>query len=190
VVAGYRFLRGLKAGSSIRLELMKYAPIGYVACLEGYLRLALKALVDHGDPYVDRICKIENLRFDCHAVLAITKHKVSLGAYVAHMVSLNNLRDINAVFSTILGEDFIEAIKAIDFMFQDDGKKIQLKMPLFADAEFGDLEELFRLRHVFAHEIAPKEKVKPNIIQDCIGAAAAFSISFDTLIQTKIPNET
>src|SRR6266849_309220 len=136
VVAGYRFVLSLKPGNPIRLELMKYAPIGYVACLEGYLRLCLKALIDYGEPYVGRIAEIDGLRFDSRTVLAITKKKVSLGQYVSHVVRLRSLSDFNDIFSLILGEDFIKAVKSIDYFILANGERFQLKMPSFGDAEY------------------------------------------------------
>src|SRR6266403_861589 len=153
VVAGYRFVLGLERGNPFRLELIKYAPIGYVACLEGYLRLCIKAFIDHGEPYVGRITGIDGLRFDSRTVLAIIEKKISLGQYVSHVVSLNSLSDINRIFSVILDEDFISAIKSVDYMILADGKRYQLKMPPFGETEYPALEELFRLRNIFAHEL-------------------------------------
>ena len=168
VVAGYRLVVGLKPRDPIHLELMKYAPIGYVACLEGYLRLCPKALIDYGEPYVGRIEGIDGLRFDCRTVLAITENKVSLGQYVSHVVRLRGLSDINNVFSLILGEDFIKAVRSIDYIILPSGQRLQLKTRPFGDAECRALEELFRLRNIFAHELAPREGVKPNVIRSCI----------------------
>jgi hypothetical protein len=189
VVAGYRLVMGLKPRNPVHLELMKYAPVGYVACLEGYLRLCLKALIDSGEPYVGRIEGIDGLRFDCRTVLAITENKVSLGQYVSHVATLNSLSDINKIFSVILDEDFIKAVKSIDYIILADGKRLQLRTPSFGDSEYPALEELFRLRNIFAHELAPRESVKPNTIRSCISAAASFYMSCDSLFQTKIPGK-
>jgi len=188
VVAGYTFLREAELPDSVRLELIKYAPIGYVACLEGYLRLCLKQLIDSGDPYIDRVSEIEALRFDCRTVLAMTKDKISLGQYVSHVVPLNNVKDISSVFSVILAEDFLTAVKSINYMINEDGTRFALRTPMFDAEDYQALEELFRLRHIFAHELAPREKVKPNVIRDCISAAAAFVTACETLFRTKIPD--
>ena len=41
-------------------------------------------------------------------------------------------------------------------------------------AVFSEVKELFRLRNIYAHELATSEPVKSRKIQNCIGAIAIF----------------
>lgn len=40
-----------KRDPTARAELFKYIPIGLVACIQGYFVLAIKDLIDSGEPY-------------------------------------------------------------------------------------------------------------------------------------------
>ena len=73
-------------------ELIRYFPIALVACIESYFRTTIKELIDSGDPYVNNAGKLaEKLKFDYDIVKAFQGKKISLGEFVSHMVSINNL---------------------------------------------------------------------------------------------------
>lgn len=177
LVQGFRVLQASSLDKPVKAELLKYIPIGYVACIEGYCRLAVKTLIDKGEPYLDRVAKLDELQFKPKTVAAIVANKISLGDYVSHLIPLNNLQDINRVFSVLADEDALTAIKRIDSLPGDDGRQLQFPTPLFADSDVARVQELFRIRHILAHELATKEKFGVRRIQACISAAAGFSLA-------------
>jgi hypothetical protein len=172
VVAGFRFIKNLKTSAPLRAELLKYGPIGYVACLEGYFRLVIKQLIDSGSPYAENAIGFEEIRFGISTVVAITSRKITLGEYIAHLVTLNNLSDINRCFSIVLGRDFLTELKSLNISERPDGKALTIID--LSPTVLADVEELFRLRNIYAHELATSEPVKPRKIEACIGAAAMF----------------
>lgn len=72
VVNAFQFVSKLKTKAPLKKELLKYGPIGYVACIEGYFRLLLKELIDYGSPYSENVSKLEEVKFTAEVVIAIT----------------------------------------------------------------------------------------------------------------------
>ena len=60
-----------KPKSDVRNELLRYFPIGMVATLEGYFRLAIRDIIDARQSYRDNIKKIPDIKFDITNILAI-----------------------------------------------------------------------------------------------------------------------
>jgi hypothetical protein len=186
VVSGFRFLCSLKTDNPLKAELMKYIPVGYVACIEGYCRLLIKELIDSGPPFQDRAAAFDEIRFNIETVIAVTSRKVSLGEYVAHLIPLNNLSDINRAFSILMAEDFLTQLKNVMTLTTESGP-YKLSDPLFNDKTISGLQELFRLRHIFAHELALREKVNAKIIQKCVSGGASFVIALEEYVNYKLP---
>ncbi len=182
VVAAFRLVKAMPSSQPERAELLKYGPIGYVACIEGYFRLLLEKLVNFGSPYSDNAGKLDDLRFTVEAVLAISSKKISLGEYIAHVVPLSSFEDINRVFTTILGRDFVHALKTATTYVGRDGAHTDLGGGLFTEDNLSGIKELFRLRHIFCHELAPKEPVSSKKIETYIGDAACLFIATEGLV--------
>lgn len=54
----------------------------------------------------------------------------------------------------------------------------------------GNLQLLFRLRHEYAHELAPAHPVNPDEIQDGISGGAIFVVHTEEVIRrTFLPDE-
>lgn len=183
VVAGFRLIKGIKTTEPLRKELLKYGPIGYVACIEGYFRLVLRDLIDSGEPYRERTIEFEDIKFGIATVVSITSQKITLGEYISHLVTLNNLADINRCMSIILDCDFLGELKRLDISYRGDG--IPLTIEKLHPGAFGEFEELFRLRNIYAHELATSEPVKPRKIERCISAAAIFISATNDFLEKK-----
>ena len=85
------------------------------------------------------------------------------------MLPINGVSDINSHLSALLGTDYL---------------RFYLEQPLsewnpkpigevFPKAISG-LDRLFKLRHLYAHELATKERVPAQEIEALIGSAAMF----------------
>jgi hypothetical protein len=186
VVAGFRKIKGIKTDEPYRKELLKYGPIGYVACVEGYYRLIVKDLIDSGSPYLEAAASLDDVKISISTVVAIQSQKFTLGEYVAHMISLNSLEDIDRCFSVLLGCSFLRELKQFDISHRGDGKI--LTMEEVHPGVFAEVQELFRLRNIYAHELATSEPVKPRHIEKCISAMALFVTSADEYLKKKRQN--
>ena len=56
-------LKNVDPSKKFRPELLKYFPIGAVACLEGYFRAVLRDLIDSGSPYRERTENFKDISF-------------------------------------------------------------------------------------------------------------------------------
>jgi hypothetical protein len=186
VVSGFRYLCSLKTDAPLKAELMKYIPIGYVACIEGYCRILIKELIDSGSPFQERAAAFDEIKFNMETVIAVIARKVSLGEYVSHLIPLNNLADINRAFSILIGEDFLSHLKKVDTLTTKSGPH-KLAQPLLNDKAISGLQELFRLRHIFAHELALRENVSARRIQNCVSGGASFVITLEEYINHQLP---
>ena len=138
-------------------ELVKYLPIGWVACIEGYFRLVYRDLVDHGPPYRDNAASLKDIRIGLDHVVAMQAGRFSLGEFVAHLLPVNGLDDINQSMSILMGLDYLDAIKNVKTdIFEPDHslEDLSLSGDLIESLEF-----LFSQRHVFAHELTTKVRV-------------------------------
>ncbi|MBP1468874.1 hypothetical protein EYB53_024400, partial [Candidatus Chloroploca sp. M-50] len=88
---------------------------------------------------------------------SLQNNSVTIGEFIAHLISINNLQDIITNMSKLLGKDFMEIFKAT---------RAQLPMQQTLFEEIDTLAELlstiaaiFKNRHSFCHEIAmPSEE--------------------------------
>lgn len=180
LVRGFREIKALNHSVTWRNEWLKYSAIGYIACVEGYIRLLISDLINHGDPYLTRIRDLKDIKFTADTVVAIQKKKIKLGEFVSHLLPLNGFADINSHLSALIGEDY---------------KTLYLSKPcsefntdtigdVFPD-HIGGLSKLFELRHLYAHELATKEKVPVREIENIVGSAAMFVTFTDELMNER-----
>ena len=135
-------------------ELIAYVPIRAVTVIEGYFRLVYASLVDYGDPYRANASTFE-LRFSIDTALSLERHSVTMGEFVSHLLTTNNLEDINYNMSKLMGGDFLAAVKA---------KYLSMARQLYIWDELEDradaillesIANLYRKRHILCHELAP-----------------------------------
>jgi hypothetical protein len=133
-------------------EIIRYVFIGLIACLEGYLRLVIKDLVDNSQDCRQNIGELSEIKFDVKSVLAIHGKKVSVGEFVSHLVPLSSFDLINKNMSIITGVDFTSEIKNMDM----ENKKGEIKK-MFPDTPAW-VKKTFESRNIYCHELAPKKE--------------------------------
>lgn len=143
-------------------ELVKYLPIGWVACVEGYFRLVYRDLIDHGAPYRDNAAQLKDIRIGIDHVVAIHSGKLTFGEFIAHLLPIKSLDDVNQSMSTLLGVDYFDAVRNVKSDDFEKGKSLE-ELELFGPV-LESLEFLFGQRHVFAHELAPRVRVSHRAI--------------------------
>lgn len=133
-------------------EIIRYVFIGLIACLEGYLRLVIKDLVDNSQDCLQNIGKLSEIKFDVTSVLAFHGKTVSIGDFVSHLVPLSSFDLINKNMSIITSVDFISEIKKMDFTKKnDETKKMYRDTPAL-------VKKTFEFRNIYCHELAPKKE--------------------------------
>lgn len=177
LVEGFREIKALDRKTSYRAEWLKYTAIGYIACVEGYFRLLIADIIDHGEPFVARISDLRDIRFTPESVIAIHRKKVSLGHFVAHLLPLNGISDINSHLSALLDVKYTQY-----YLTQPLSKwKHNPIGEVFPD-QLARVEKLFKLRHMYAHELATKEKVPLREIENLVSAAAFFVLCTEDIV--------
>jgi hypothetical protein len=149
-------------------ELLRYLPIGSVACIEGFFRLVIRDLIEKGVPFSDNavnLNKNNELRLDFQALNAIHGRRITLGDFVSHLLPINNLADINLHLSTLIGEDFLERIKTIDVLIvQDEHREYKALGTIIGDVIQG-VNDIFEMRHIYCHELALRTKADQKRIE-------------------------
>jgi len=170
-----------KLGTDER-ELSKYYPIGLIACLEGYIRSQICALIDSGSPYCDNLLHLNgdpNIKIDLSTAVSIYyQRKITLGEFISHLLPLTGVEGINKYMSAVLGFDFLRSlVSAVPYrMDKATGQPIPI----------GDIiknvEETFRLRHIFAHEVAENQELDPELIKLIIDSVMQFLTATHNLV--------
>jgi hypothetical protein len=99
-------------------ELIRYFPVALIACVEGYFRMAIKDLIDAGEPYLSNAEKpASSLKLDFSLLRAVHGKTITVGELVAHGVPLSRLEHIENVLSSLLGIGFLHSLRTttVDF---------------------------------------------------------------------------
>jgi len=157
-------------------ELLKYFPIAMVACMEGYFRLIIKEIIDSGEPYLEHASKlVEKGRFNYDVAKAFHGQKISLGEFVSHMVSTNNLAGIDTNMSTLLDVNYFDEISKVHDRWAHEIHG-EPKKPIIDDMKSlkQRVAKAFELRHVFCHELANRHPLDSAEIEECFNATLTF----------------
>jgi len=164
----------------VRTELLRYIPVSLVACIEGYFTLAIKDIVDGGPPFSNNVNKFKDLTFKLESVLALHEKNVTLGDIVAGILPLSNPSAIYSCMETILGESFTEMVKHHELKCPhcDEKSPLHLMFPSF----FKEIEQIYKVRNIFFHEIAPSESVSVKQIGKLLSSATLFIYVSESII--------
>lgn len=154
-------------------KMFEYVPVKIVASFEEYFRGKYKEIIDNAEyrKHLKEVEVLKNLNFDFNILGAFQDNEITLGDYLSYLIPCNKFEDINGTLSKLLGFIFVEKIK----VQTDVGPKL-----------FDSINEIFRLRHIFCHEVQQTEKISfekaTGLIHDaCTFLAVADSIISDTL---------
>ena len=133
----------------LKQELIRYFSVGLVSCLEGYFRLFIRRLIDHGSPYRENAVKLSDVRIDLETITRMEASKVTAGEIISHLVKLSSFEDINRYLTILLGTSYFAAI----------GPMSVQRMTTFELAHprgWEILAGVFHDRHVACHELNPR----------------------------------
>ena len=161
-----------------KAELFRYFPVAMVAALEGFFRMIYADLINTGEPYSGRAQGFRDLKFGAGPIVAVQGKKISAGELIAHQLPHNSFANVEANMSVLLGKTFRSAI-TIDgiapFAALARGKNFFASMA-------SDLAEMFRVRHVFCHELATKVTLSPARAYQLCQAGVLLAIMTDMLM--------
>ncbi|MDC1174197.1 DUF1311 domain-containing protein [Bacteriovoracaceae bacterium] len=137
-------------------EIVKYFPVALVVTIETHIRNTIKDIVDSDSQYSDNISKFDNIKLDMNILKALYRKEVTLGDFISHLLPISNLDSINKTLSTLLDIKFLLELKNhrepdyLDLNGNNGEKTLQNPEKIFLD-----LKELYKLRNIYAHELAP-----------------------------------
>lgn len=147
-------------------ELSRHIIVSSIAAIQTYHRALIILIVDTGGAYVGRAAKMLHEKLAAKDALTwISEQPVTFGELAAHTVSCNNVGDIISSLETLLDIDIKQAAgNAVDPFLQRQGLEDPPRITPNVQELFKSLAEVFRLRHIFAHEAAPNFVV---CLEDC-----------------------
>ncbi len=181
---------------SCRSEAIRYIPIALVAAVQGWMGLAIRDLVDAGEPFASNSKNLKITKFDHDIVMALASQRLTAGEIIAHFVSCNRIEDVVSNLDDVIGSKVVP--RARDVVFKND--QFSIEIDSVYDHLAASLQETFTLRHVFAHELDPKQEVEvstlPGRVKFCLVLIGAYdrvvSESIESAgagIRTQIANE-
>lgn len=123
--------------------LLEYVPVKLVACFEQFFRDEYMEILFN--PKTRQRLKdvdfFKNAKFDYDLLGAFEDSTITLGEYLSLLIPCSKLEDINKALSQMLGIKFLQEIDKYDVGI------------------LSTIKELFRLRHIYCHEVPLKEEI-------------------------------
>lgn len=169
-------------------ELIRYFPVALIACVEGYFRIAIRDLIDAGEPYLSNAEKpASSIKVDFSVLRAVHGKEVTVGELVAHGVQVSRLEHLDAVLSNLLGAGFLQALRTTKDRWAHEVKGAP-ETPILTkpDRVFSDVARTFELRHIICHEIASAYNIEIEEIARCFESCVAFLRAADEYISETI----
>lgn len=165
-------------------ELTRYFPVALIACVEGYFRMAIKDLVDSGDPYLSNAGKpASSLKIDFSILRAVHGKAITVGELVAHGIPLSRLDYIDVALTNLIGKGFLEALRTTTDRWAHEVKGEEASPILMnPDRVFSDVARTFELRHIICHEIASAYEIEADEVARCFQSCVAFLRTADEFI--------
>lgn len=164
-----------------RVEALRYVPIALIASIEGWLHLAVRDMIDNGEPFISNANGI-NMRLDYDFLIAISSKKLTAGEIVSHFVSCSKISDIFSTLNKISGNNIANQTREVVL----GNKKYPYKIHPIFDEIVKIVEETFKLRHIIAHEMSSDQKISSKTIVRRVGACQVLITAIDHVIEDEI----
>lgn len=169
-------------------ELTKYFPVAIVACIEAYFKMAIKDMVDSGEPFLDRAQSLPSgLKLDFSILKAVHGKAITVGEFIAHGVKLSRLDHIERAITALLGVGFLTVIRTATNRWASEFRgKPSAPILLNPDEVFNDVARTFELRHIICHEIASAYEIDHEEVERCFRNCVTFLRAANELISETI----
>ena len=158
-------------------EFLRYFPVAMVACIEGYFRLVIRELIDHGEPFLSRaeVLLRRDLKLDFLILKELHGDSLTLGELIAHLSRCNKLSDIDSNISQLLGSNFLEGLKRVYDRWEYEVSK-KPKVLIIPDPKktYANVEKTFSMRHIICHEFANDSQFSSEEIRDAVEECVRF----------------
>lgn len=175
----------LRSSASIpqkpRRELLRYIPIGIVAAIEGYFVLAIRDLMNFGEPFSSKATKVVNQKFDVTSLFHVSRGTVTPGELVSHSLSFSRIENMNSMMSEILGENFSHLVEEQTIECPHCGEVIRISS-LF-NSWMKSLIDLYETRHILCHEIGKSVSLRLKDLDNWLSISDYF-ILFTEMVLT------
>jgi hypothetical protein len=165
-------------------ELTRYFPVALIACVEGYFRMAIKDLIDAGDPYLSNAERPAlSVKLDFLMLRAVHGKAITVGELVAHGIPLSRLDHIESAITSLIGTRFLQALRSTTDRWAHEVRG-EPAGPILADPDhvFSDVARTFELRHIICHEMASAYEIETGEVARCFQSCVAFLRAADEFI--------
>jgi hypothetical protein len=130
-------------------ELYRYFPIALVAIAEGHFKMLYRDLIDSGEPFLTNAKGLRDVKLDIDSLIGVGLRSVTIGELISHQLRHSSMSHIDAHMSTLLNQDFPKEFT--DRIRKEDA---DMGQTIFQTHMRRLLDEIFRQRHVYCHELA------------------------------------
>ena len=153
-------------------QLLEYVPVKIVACFEQLFRDEYQEILVN--PKVRKNLKsidlFKDTKYDFDVIEAFEENDISLSDYLSLLIPCSKLADIDNAISKLLGINFLS-----EFRKKDNGKAI-----------LESVSEIFRLRHIYCHEVPLKKNNDIDSARKLISHAIEFIDNSDDIIRNTL----
>jgi hypothetical protein len=137
-------------------ELYRYFPVALVAIAEGHFKMLYRDLIDSGEPFLSRAKSLRDIKLDIDSLIGVHQRSVTIGELISQQLPHSSMAHIDAHMSMLLSQDFPKEFQ----------KRVRAEDATIGGTTFQThmrrlLEEIFRQRHVYCHELATT--VRPRL---------------------------
>jgi hypothetical protein len=153
-------------------QLLEYVPVKIVACFEQFFRAEYQEILVN--PKVKKNLKnidlFKDTKYDFDVIGAFEENDITLSDYLSLLIPCSKLADIDNAISKLLGINFLS-----EFGKKENGKAI-----------LGSVSEIFRLRHIYCHEVPLKKSIDVDSARKFISHAIEFIDDSDDIIRNAL----
>lgn len=162
------------AGKPDRFHI-EFAVTRLVTIIEVFLRGAIRVLVDHGAPYLERAADLtKNAKVDLRLLELIQRQDISAGDFVAHIAPTSNLEAALGVLDKLMG-DFASKLKRAHPRWTEEIDTWPLP-PIISDFDrtMAALFQLFGARNIVTHELPSDSPASAEDLARYLSASRLF----------------
>ncbi|UKK61746.1 hypothetical protein L6468_12285 [Prevotella communis] len=153
-------------------QLLEYVPVKIVACFEQLFRDEYQEILVN--PKVKKNLKnidlFKDTKFNFDVIGAFEENTISLSDYLSLLIPCSKLADIDNALSKLLGINFLS-----EFRKKENGNIV-----------LESINEIFRLRHIYCHEVPLKKNIDIDSARKLISHAIEFIDNSDDIIRNTL----